>query len=411
MRISTLTMFETSLASMNRQQSEFLQVSQQIATGKRVVNPSDDPQAASRAVGVSQSMAVNQQYSDARISARNALAQEESVLGSISDAIASAKTLIVQAANGTLADADRAAIASELNGIYESLIGQANTTNGNGAYLFGGFKNDAPPFVQDASGIKYVGSDNVRAQQVGPTRQMTVGDSGREIFSGVHSGSGYVAEANSGNTGSVTFTGPTRVDAADLNYGDDFTITFTDSGTVDSDGNPIYEYNIVNTTDDPTSSSPITGVYTTGETLTFGGISLTLEGDPEIGDSISMAKAEEQSLFTTLENVIAALNSETDTDAAKAALQNTLSTTSRELDNSLNNVLTVRASVGARINELDVLDSVGSNRELNYASTLSELVDLDYAKATSDYLLRQASLQASQKAFVGIQGLSLFEQL
>lgn len=404
MRISTLTMFETSLASMNRQQSEFLQVSQQIATGKRVVNPSDDPQAASRAVGVSQSMAVNQQYSDARISARNALAQEESVLGSVSDAIASAKTLIVQAANGTLADADRAAIASELNGIYESLIGQANTTNGNGSYLFGGFENDAPPFIQGANGIEYVGSESVRAQQVGPTRQMTVGDSGSDIFSGVHSGAGYVAQADSGNTGSVTFTGPTRVDASDSSFGNSFTLSFElDAG--------VMKYTVTNTT----TGDPVPGhedvAYTSGETLTFGGLSLTLEGVPNNGDSISMAKAEEQSLFTTLENVIAALNTPTDTDAAKAALQNTLSTSSRELDNSLNNVLTVRASVGARINELDVLDSVGGNRELNYASTLSELVDLDYAKATSDYLLRQASLQASQKAFVGIQGLSLFEQL
>nr|WP_297457495.1 flagellar hook-associated protein FlgL [uncultured Halomonas sp.] len=404
MRISTVTMFESSLASMNRQQGEFLKVSQQIASGKRVVNPSDDPQAASRAVGVAQSSAVNQQYADARVSARNALSQEASVLGSIGDAIASAKTLIVQAANGTLSDEDRASIASELNGIYENLIGQANTTNGNGAYLFGGFEDDAPPFVRGADGIEYVGSDDVRAQQVGSTREMTVGDSGREIFAGVHSGSGYVARAGD-NDGNVTFTGPARVDASDPGYGDSYTITFGEDGA----GNPIYSISNDSTT--PATDVETDQPYVDGETLNFGGLSLTLEGTPEAGDTISMDKAQEQSLFTTLENAVAALNSETDTDAAKAALQNMLSTTSRELDNSLNNVLTVNASVGARINELDVLDTVGSNRELNYASTLSELVDLDLAKATSDYLLRQAALQASQKAFVGIQGLSLFEQL
>lgn len=408
MRISTLTMFETSLSSMNRQQSEFLYVSQQIASGKRVVNPSDDPQAASRAVGVAQAASVNQQYSDARVSARNALSLEESVLNSITDAIISAKTRIVQGANGTLNDKDRAAIASDLTGIYESLVGMANTTNGNGVYLFGGFESDAPPFARTATSapdtvdsIAYVGGDSVRAQQVGPTRQMTVGDSGSEIFAGVHNGASYVAEANSGNTGSVTFTGPTRVDAADPGYGDSYSISFADNAGV-------MEYTITNTT---TGAVAPAAAYVDGETLTFGGISLTLEGTPEDGDEISMAKAEEQGLFTTLKNVIDVLNRDTDTDTAKAALQNMLSTTSRELDNRLDNVLTVRASVGSRINELDVLDSVGSNRELNYASTLSELVDLDYAKATSDYLLRQAALQASQKAFVGIQGLSLFEQL
>ncbi len=62
MRISSVTMFEQSTASMNRQQSDFLKVSQQIASGRRVVNPSDDPQAAARAVGVDQSMAITEQY-------------------------------------------------------------------------------------------------------------------------------------------------------------------------------------------------------------------------------------------------------------------------------------------------------------------------------------------------------------
>ncbi len=55
MRISSVTMFEQSTASMNRQQSDFLKISQQMASGRRVVNPSDDPQAAARAVGVDQS--------------------------------------------------------------------------------------------------------------------------------------------------------------------------------------------------------------------------------------------------------------------------------------------------------------------------------------------------------------------
>ncbi|MFP3423212.1 hypothetical protein R0K19_28005, partial [Bacillus sp. SIMBA_161] len=71
MRVSSVTMYEQSTASINRQQNDFLKVSQQIASGRRVVNPSDDPQAASRAVGVDQSKAITQQYEDSRVSARN----------------------------------------------------------------------------------------------------------------------------------------------------------------------------------------------------------------------------------------------------------------------------------------------------------------------------------------------------
>jgi flagellar hook-associated protein 3 FlgL len=400
MRISTVTMFESSLSSMNRQQGEFMKIGQQIASGRRVVNPSDDPQAASRAVGVSQSMAVSQQYADARVSARNALSQEESVLNSVSDSLTSAKTRIIQAQNGTLSDADRASIASDLKGIYENLLGQSNVTNGNGTYLFGGYKDDAPPFVKNGGSVTYQGDDNVRAQQVDSSRQMPVGNSGKDVFEGVHSGASYVAEADSGNAGSVTFTGPTRVDASDPGYGDSYTITFGTNGA----GEPTY--NVANG-----AGTVASGAYTSGSSITFGGVSLALEGEPVAGDTITMTKAQDQSIFTTLENAIRVLDSRTDNPTAKAALQNTLSTVSRQLDNSLDNVLTVRASVGSRLNELDVLDDVGGNRTLNYEQAMSDLVDLDYARAISDYTLRQVGLQASQKAFVDMQGMSLFNQL
>ena len=76
MRVSTVMMFERSVSSMNRQQGAFMEVGEQIASGKRVVRPSDDPQAASRAVGVSQSLATNAQQSDSRVTVRNSLSQE-----------------------------------------------------------------------------------------------------------------------------------------------------------------------------------------------------------------------------------------------------------------------------------------------------------------------------------------------
>ena len=186
MRISTVTMYEQSMNTLNQQQGEFMKVGQQIATGRKVVNPSDDPQAAARAVQVAQSMSVTQQYSDSRISARNALSQEESVLNSVSDAIASAKTLMIQAASDTLSDADRASVASDLRGVYETVIGQANATNGNGRHLFGGYQDASEPFVRAADGsVSYVGDTNTREQRIDASRLMPVADNGRTIFQSV----------------------------------------------------------------------------------------------------------------------------------------------------------------------------------------------------------------------------------
>ena len=398
MRISTVTIFEQSMSSMNRQQGDFMQVGQQIASGRRVVNPSDDPQAAARAVQVSQSLAVTQQYADARVSARNALAQEESVLNSVSDAIVSAKTLIVQAASDTLSDADRASVASELRGIYETVIGQANATDGNGRYLFGGYRDGSEPFVRGADGsVSYVGDSNSRAVHVDSSRLMPVADNGRSVFQSVHASAGYVAEADSANSGSVTFKGPKVLDESDPGYGGAYSVEFSVTG-----GSVSYSVN----------GGPAQP-YEAGRAITFGGLSLELNGEPADGDRIELDRAENMNtdLFKTFEKALAVLEQPASSDAEKAARGNTLSTVLREFDNSLDNVLTTRASVGARLNELDVVDSVAGNRVLNYEQTLSDLVDLDYTEAIAEYSLRQVGLQAAQQAFVDIKGMSLFDRM
>ena len=433
MRISTVTMFDQSMNSMNRQQSDFLKVSQQIASGRRVVNPSDDPQASSRAVGVGQAQAVTQQYTDARISARNSLAQAESVVNSVADGITSAKTLLVQAASDTLSDVDRQSVASELRGIYETLIGQANATDGNGRYLFGGYRDDAPPFArtggEGVSGTQYIGDTNTREQRIDASRLMPVSDNGQAIFQSVPSGAGYVARAEResepadsstlgvqggyyANAGSVTFNGgPNRVDPNDEHFGKPFELEFD----TDGDGNPVFSVSVIE--EDGSRTVIVTDeAYESGKGVSFGGISITLEGTPAEGDQIQLRPANDaganQDLFKTIKDAIDLLELDQEGTAEnRAHFRNTINTAMRELDNNLDNALTVRASMGARLNELDVVDAVAGNRMMNYEQTMSDLVDLDYAQAISEYSLRQVGLQAAQKAFVDVKGMSLFNYL
>lgn len=415
MRISTVTIFEQSVASLNRQQSNLQHTSLQISSGRRVVNPSDDPQAASRAVGVDQSLAITDQYKDSRISARNSLSQTDSILGSVKDAIISAKGLLVQASSDTLSDVDRESVASELKGIYETMLGQANATDGNGRYLFGGYKDNGQPFKKDDSGsVQYQGDNNAREQRIDATRLMAVADNGETIFKSVPSSAGYVAEAKqddgSLNSGNVTFKGPQIRDVNDADYGTDFRITFnTPADTFDIETFDGANWNAVQT-------KGYTGnLDDSAQQVIYGGVSINLEGTPAAEDSILVAQAggeqREPNLFRTMEEAIRVLENPADTDAKKADLRNTLNTSMRDLDNALDNVLTVRASAGARLNELDVVDAVGGNRMMNYTETLSDLVDLDYAEAISEYSLRQVGLQAAQKTFVDVKGLSLLNYM
>jgi len=408
MRISTQTLYAQSMRSMNQQQAELSHVGQQIASGQRVMRPSDDPQAASRAVQVSQAQAITSQYTDSRVSARNALSMEESVLNSVGNAVSSAKTLMLEAANGTLTNADRASIASQLQGVYETVLGQANATDGNGRYLFGGYQDKSVPFVMSGGAVTYTvidpNQDTSRQQQIDASRLMDVSDTGSTVFQGTRGATGFMAVAESGNTGSVTFKGrPNVVNSSDPNFGTPFKIAFSVTGGVAT-----YEIQ-----DGSGSVLQAAQPYQSGQAIQYGGLSLSLSGTPANGDAIAVDQAQNfnTDLFKTFEKALAILKQPADTPAQQAALQNTLGNAMTEFDGSLDNVLMVRASVGSRLNELDVIDKVASNRQLNYAQTKSDLVDLDYNSAISEYSLRNVGLQAAQKAFVSMKQMNLFDLL
>lgn len=401
-RMSTQSLFDINLASMARQQVEFLEVGQQLATGRRVVSPSDDPLAASQALTIRQSQAVNEQYTDARVRAKNALSQSETVLSSVIDGIASARVTLVQAANGTLNDADRSALAESLRGVRETLLGQANTSDGNGGYIFGGFESGSVPFV-DQGGVSYQGDQGVLALQVDASRQLQINDTGDRIFMSVQPGARFIATQNLANTGNVRYTGPEIVDPSDPNFGEDLTVRFFDAG------GGVMHYEVL----DSAPAVLATGPYVEGDGINFAGLNMTFDGTPVDNDQFSVGPARTQgaSIFDALDDVIAALETPTGDDADLAALDNAVTTAQRKLANAQDNVLTIRASVGTRINELNVLDKIGSNKDLNYTQSISELIDLDYNEAISRYTLQQVALQAAQKAFVDVQGNNLFDLL
>lgn len=83
----------------------------------------------------------------------------------------------------------------------------------------------------------------------------------------------------------------------------------------------------------------------------------------------------------------------------------------QDINSSLNHVATVRASVGARLNALDSLTSAGEDVGLLYDTRLSELQDLDYTKAISDFSRVQMQLEAAQLTFKQTSQMSLFNIL
>ncbi|WEF26604.1 flagellar hook-associated protein FlgL [Klebsiella aerogenes] len=181
MRMSTSMMYQQNMTGITGNQSLFMKAAEQLSTGKKVINPSDDPLAASRAVMLSQSQAENNQYTLARTFARQSVSMEETVLSGATSTISDIKALIVNA-GGTESDNDRDSLATQLQGLKDQLLNQANSTDGNGRYLFGGYENDKPPFVDNGGTIGYQGGDKTVEQKVDANRTMTIGHTGNAVF-------------------------------------------------------------------------------------------------------------------------------------------------------------------------------------------------------------------------------------
>ena len=185
MRISTQMMYQQNMRGITNSQAEWMKFGEQMSTGKRVLNPSDDPIAASQAVVLSQAQAQNSQYTLARTFATQKVSLEENVLNQVTTAIQTAQEKIVSAGNGTLSDDDRASLATDLQGIRDQLMNLANSTDGNGRYIFGGYKTESAPFAQ-ADGAYSGGTTNV-TQQVGASRTMVIGHTGDKVFASLTS--------------------------------------------------------------------------------------------------------------------------------------------------------------------------------------------------------------------------------
>ena len=205
MRISTNMIFEQQVRGITDSQASWLKSGQELSSGRRVNNPSDDPIAASRAVVLSQTQQQGKQYALARTFAEQGLSLEENTLKGVTDGIIAAQGLIVNGSTGTLSDDDRGSIATQLEGIRAQLLNQANSQDANGRYIFAGYKSDTAPFTQDASGnVAYSGGDTAISQKVDASRTMTTSHTGSQVFTSLTSNA--VAEPDGSASESNIFT-------------------------------------------------------------------------------------------------------------------------------------------------------------------------------------------------------------
>jgi flagellar hook-associated protein 3 FlgL len=403
MRISTAYLYQNGVSRLSELQASIARTQQQMSSNRRVLTPSDDPVAASRALEISQSKAINERLTISRQDARAALTYEENSLDGIGQLLQDVKTGIVGAGNGSLDDAQRKFIAADMRSRLDNLIGLANARDGEGNYLFGGNQGGTQPHVRTGGGVQYNGDQGVHSVQVGPARVMAVSDSGNAIFGSIPLSNAIASQPAAANTGSGQISGG-AVSNSTLLTGHTYSIDISGGGT---------SFAVYDLTLDPGKSAPLpaSGAYSSGSTITFDGLSVTLSGTVNDGDAFAVQPAGAQSVFTTMDNLIKLLETPISTPADQATYTYGLRVAGDGISNAMDRVSTVRASVGSRLNELDMLDGSGEDLNIQYQTSLGLLQDIDLAKAISDLAQQSTTLQAAQQSFVKVSQLSLFNFL
>ncbi|MFP4647720.1 MAG: flagellar hook-associated protein FlgL [Halorhodospira sp.] len=422
MRVSTSHMQNTAVQNMSGQQNEINDTQTQLASGQRVLRPSDDPTSSARTLDLERATQSVERFNRNGELAKTRLSMSESTLEQVGNALQRIRELTLQAANGSQ-DADtRSYIASEVQERYEQLVELGNSRDGNGEYLFSGSRTRTQPFSLEADGhVSYHGDQSSREVRIAPGRQVGVDHSGFEAFMKIPEGNGqYQAYADPENRGSGIVSlvdGGARAPAAEA-----YRIRFAE----DREGDLRYA---VQRSDDPADASSwswVDGVdggpppveeaprlEEGGVVKVDEGVRVQINGTPEPGgggfedgDSFRVTESQPRSVFATVNDLLGALE-----QGEGSEFQNTVDRVLGDLDGAMENIFQVRSEIGARLSAIDSEQASNEAAILDLEKAVSNEKDLDYAEATGRFNQQLTGLQAAQSTFGRVQDLSLFNYL
>ncbi|MBL8397249.1 MAG: flagellar hook-associated protein FlgL [Candidatus Accumulibacter sp.] len=449
MRISSSQIYDIGLRNIGRSQSQLVRLQDQISTGRRMLTPADDPVAAAQALTVTQSKEVAAQYVANQHDARDKLRLADTQLGSLTDVLQGVRSRLVQAGSTILADSDRQTIASELSASLDQVIGLANSRTPAGDYLFSGYQGNVVPFVRSAASaaatpqVVYLGDDGDRLVQVASSQTLATNVAGSDLLMNIREGNGFFAAAATGNGVGLVNQGSGMIDSGTVldtqKWQQALESGFPWQGTTNRaleirftspSGVSSYQIFDVSQPAPPAAAVPAVAVsavtpfaagqsiplQTTGQppaaaVSTDFGAQVVISGLPVNGDTFTIRPSANKSVFSTIQDTIDLLRTPLTSTTARTEYSGKLHNALLNLDNALASVGRAQASVGSRLQALDNLGDSASSLDIQYQQTLSDLQDLDYAQAISDFTKHKIGLEAAQKSYVQISDLSLFKYI
>lgn len=401
MRVSTAQFYYQNSQQLSSKQSDVNEQTAYIASGKRVLTAKDDAVSYGTLAGYKNELANLEKYQRNITQADNRNSLQETTFANAESLMQDMKTLFIQANNGTLSDNDLSALSELAENNLEQMLGVANTKDETGGYIFSGYQIDVKPFsVQPDNSVTYHGDNGVRELQIAKNVLVEMNQPGDEAFEKVNNYQGDFSAIYNTNTSGIALNNATITDRGAYDAATnppDYTFSFTsatDLTVTDSLGTPVYT----------------TTTYTAGQNIAFNGIEVQLDGNPLPGDSFDITPQENISVFDTIKSAIDWMNV---TGSARYTVEHGIEygDVLEQIDSALNHIISRRTEAGVNLQLIDNQSNYHQDSQLYLASGQSNIEDLDYAKAISDFEQSKVALQAAQQTFVQIKDLSLFNYI
>ena len=208
MRVSSPTFHTRNSTALLDKQAGLSQKNLHLSAQKRVIHASDDPVAIATIQRLKQDLSIGEQFIKNGEMATSANELSDVSLTQGTSILQRVRELLVSGSNGTLSEENREIVSVELKSLRQSLVGVANTRDGNSQYIYSGFSVDTLPFQQNEFGeIEYHGDSGEREYRVGSSLTVKGNDAGSKVFMDIPEGNGiFVSELGGNNAGGAIIT-------------------------------------------------------------------------------------------------------------------------------------------------------------------------------------------------------------
>ena len=181
-RMSSDQIHQSGLDVILDAQARLARTQEELASGKRILNPSDDPVASAQIQNIKSELTRIETLQKNISHATSELAMVEDSVASIENMLMRARELAVRGANDALSAQDREIIATEIDSLRKQLIVAANTHSTDGDYIYGGFAVASAPYADAGVNAAYNGDDGAKSVNIAPGLTVQTRVLGSEVF-------------------------------------------------------------------------------------------------------------------------------------------------------------------------------------------------------------------------------------